>query len=141
MDTEGKLYTATKTLKAWPLLRGQYNAYRGWKTPDGEDHTEPGYLVEYTDGGKPNHELHTGYISWSPADVFDRSYKPVLAPHQQRVVDEKAELDAKAIKLHDFFHSATFAGLPEAERGRMERQHAAMAEYSHVLGERIEAFA
>ena len=53
-------------------------------------------LAPYVDGGRGNDSRHAGYISWSPKDVFERSYKevktvPGLAPHQQRVVDEHAE--------------------------------------------------
>ena len=59
------------------MTRGEYNAYRGWEIPPNEDPNEPGYLVEYCDGGKPNDARHEGYISWSPADVFERSYRPV----------------------------------------------------------------
>jgi len=69
-------YVGTKTLKAKPMTRGEYNAYRGWKTPHDEDPAEAGYLVEYTDGGKPNHHDHAGYISWSPKDVFEYTYRP-----------------------------------------------------------------
>ena len=72
--TDMPLYTGTKTIRARPLSRGDYNDYRGWKPPKGEDQSEPGYLVEYTDGGKPNDDRHEGYISWSPADVFERAY-------------------------------------------------------------------
>lgn len=70
-----KHYVGTKHLDAKPMNRGDYNAYRGWTMPDGEDPQEPGYLVEYSDGGKANDSRHVGYISWSPADVFERSYQ------------------------------------------------------------------
>ena len=69
-------YTGTKTLNAKPMTRGAYNTFRGWLLPLGEDPNEAGYLVEYLDGGKPNHPDFAGYISWSPADVFQRSYRP-----------------------------------------------------------------
>lgn len=72
--TTMKRYIGTKTLCARPMTRGEYNAYRAWTTPEGEDPTVAGYLVEYVDGGKPNDPRHAGYISWSPADVFERSY-------------------------------------------------------------------
>ena len=58
------------------MTRGDYNEYRGWQIPENEDPKEEGYLVEYQDGGKPCDERHAGYISWSPKDVFERSYKP-----------------------------------------------------------------
>lgn len=63
------------------------------------------------------------------------------APHQQRVVEEKAELDHKLAKLHDFIQqNPHFKTLPEDEQKRLERQDLAMAEYSQILSERIAAF-
>ena len=64
----------------------------------------------------------------------------MYAPHEQRVVDEKMELDAKLQKLLTFHGSATFAGLPDAEQDRLIRQSVVMGDYSAVLGERIAAF-
>lgn len=70
---------------------------------------------------------------------------PRLAPHQQRVVDEKAELDVKIGALAAFIDTfdkgfSIFAGLPEPERQRLYAQHRVMVEYSAILGERIAAF-
>lgn len=70
-----KDYIGTKRIMAAPMTRGEYNAYRGWEIPANEEPADPGYLVEYRDGGKPNDSRHAGYISWSPADVFERSYR------------------------------------------------------------------
>lgn len=60
------------------MTRQEYNDYRDWKLPDDEQHlaNEQGFLVEYMDGGRANHKDHVGYISWSPKDVFEQSYKP-----------------------------------------------------------------
>lgn len=77
------LYEGTKRLKAQPLTRGEYNQYRGWTTPEGEEPSDEGYLVECTDGGKPNDPRHAGYISWSPKDVFEQAYKEVPAQHHR----------------------------------------------------------
>lgn len=65
-----------------------------------------------------------------------------LAPHQQRVVDEKRELDEKLQKLKAFISSASFTTIvqDEAERGRLVCQEEIMNDYSAVLGERIAAF-
>jgi hypothetical protein len=64
-----------------------------------------------------------------------------MAPHQQRVVDEKTELDDKRDKLRAFIDgNAIFAGLPNDEQERLVRQHSCMTEYSEILGERIAAF-
>lgn len=76
-----KLYEGTKRIFAQPMTRGQYNAYRGWDIPTDEDQSEAGYLVEYTDGGKGNDSRHVGYISWSPADVFEKVYKEITTSH------------------------------------------------------------
>ncbi len=71
------LYEGTKRVLATPMTRGAYNDYRGWTVPANEDPADAGFLVEYQDGGKPNDSRHAGYISWSPADVFERSYHEV----------------------------------------------------------------
>ncbi len=63
-----------------------------------------------------------------------------LEPHQQRVVDEKRELDERIAKLHAFQSNPIFKSLPPAEIGRLYRQENAMREYSAVLAERIQAF-
>ena len=64
-----------------------------------------------------------------------------MQPHQQRVVDEKTELDEKLAKLGEFIESSPiFAGLPDGERKRLVRQKSCMGEYSEILGERIAAF-
>lgn len=65
-----------------------------------------------------------------------------MAPHQERVVTEKAELDEKRMKLDAFidWDNAVFRGLPADEQARLGRQLAIMDQYSRVLGERIAAF-
>ncbi|MAC32235.1 MAG: hypothetical protein CME38_01355 [Haliea sp.] len=69
-------YIGTKLIQARPMSRQAYNDYRGWELPDDEDGADEGYLVEYLDGGQANHPGHEGYISWSPAGVFERAYRP-----------------------------------------------------------------
>ena len=63
-----------------------------------------------------------------------------MQPHQQRVVDEKQELDEKIGKLMPFLMTSIFENLDEAEQERMIRQLHLMSGYSEVLGERIAAF-
>lgn len=70
------LYIGAKLIRAQAMSRAEYNAYRGWTLPADENGEDAGYLVEYLDGGQSNHPNHVGYISWSPADVFDRAYRP-----------------------------------------------------------------
>ncbi len=63
-----------------------------------------------------------------------------LQPHQQRVVDEKRDLDEKLVKLDAFLLTRTFAGLDEAEKGRLWQQAGVMRWYSEILAARIAAF-
>lgn len=71
-----QLHIGTKQVTATPMTRRAYNDYRGWTVPADEDGGDKGYLVEYLDGGKPNHPAHAGYISWSPKAQFDAAYRP-----------------------------------------------------------------
>ena len=64
-----------------------------------------------------------------------------MQPHQQRVIDEKAELDERLAKLVAFTKTSIFAGLDSAERNRLSKQAEAMTMYSYVLFDRIAAFA
>lgn len=112
-------YIGTKQIEAWE------------QDKDGQ----PGYAVKYSDG----------YISWSPKDVFEAAYLPMghighLAPHQQRVVGEKVELDDKLTKLQGFLKTEFFAGLSQTDRHLLETQEATMANYSDILRMRIAAF-
>lgn len=74
-NTEMKTFIGTKTVNAMPMTRASYNALRGWTLPANENGADEGYLVEYTDGGKPNHADFAGYISWSPQEQFDGAYR------------------------------------------------------------------
>lgn len=69
MNEQMKQYTGTKTVKAMPMTMGE--AYERKLLKEGVRPSEcetdkAGYLVEYEDG----------YQSWSPADVFEKDYKP-----------------------------------------------------------------
>jgi len=70
-------FIGTKVVRAYPMNRADYNEYRGWELPANENPLDEGYLVEYTDGGKPNHPDHEGYISWSPKAQFDNAYRNI----------------------------------------------------------------
>lgn len=140
-----KTYIGTKLINAKPMRRDDYNFFRGWTLPADENGADEGYLVEYTDGGKPN-TTYAGYVSWSPKAQFDAAYLEIgdvagMAAHEQRVVAEKAELDAKRTKLTAFYSTARFHELPESEQSRLLKQGVAMRTYSEILGARIACFA
>lgn len=64
-----------------------------------------------------------------------------LPPHQQRVLDEKQDLDIRITKLDEFIQrNALFRQLESAEQSRMRRQLDVMRELSVILGERIVSF-
>ena len=63
-----------------------------------------------------------------------------MEPYQQRVVDERVELDARREKLAAFRVTPLFASLHENEKERLVRQRDCMTELSEILEERIAAF-
>lgn len=63
-----------------------------------------------------------------------------LAPHQQRVVDECAELTERLGKLRAFLKTEVCLNLPFAERGLLVRQEKIMTEYADALNDRINQF-
>lgn len=69
-------YIGTKQVRGVPMNRADYNTLRGWIVPADENPSDEGYLVEYLDGGTPNHPGFAGYISWSPKKQFDDAYRP-----------------------------------------------------------------
>ena len=68
-------FIGTKIIAAKPMTRMAYNELRGWTLPADENESDEGYLVEYQDGGKPNHADFAGYISWSPKEQFENAYR------------------------------------------------------------------
>ena len=139
-----KAYTGTKTINAKPMSRSNYNIFRGWVLPADENGNDEGYLVEYTDGGKSNTLAYKGYVSWSPKDIFERTYREVVTPtllaYQQRVVDEQDALARKLLDLRKFLTTPFCATLGALEIQRLRWQYEAMERYSYVLGLRIDAF-
>ncbi len=63
-----------------------------------------------------------------------------LQPHQQRVVEERAELEERLGKLQSFITGEKFASVPDAEQGRLVLQHHIMNALALVLKQRIAAF-
>ena len=63
-----------------------------------------------------------------------------MEAHQQRVVDEKTDLDAKLQRLALFFSGPIFSTLKRDEQDRLHKQAHIMQSYSEVLAERIAAF-
>ena len=64
-----------------------------------------------------------------------------LAPHQQRVVEERDQLAERITRLTAFEAGELFTSLCEAEQRRLRSQLVAMDEYLAILNERIAAWA
>lgn len=63
-----------------------------------------------------------------------------MEPFQERVMEEKAELDKKREALRLFIESDNFQKLSYGERHRLRYQANVMRDYSIILDERIQAF-
>lgn len=136
-----KTYIGTKTIKAIPMNRLEYNQYRGWELPSNENGEDEGLLVEYIDGGKSNDLRHEGYISWSPKEPFNKAYSNIELPiyyndllsHEQRVVIERLELEIKYNKLCIFIESDIFKTLDDIDCVDLKIQSADMYSYLCTL--------
>ena len=63
-----------------------------------------------------------------------------MQPHEQRVVDEQAELEDKLRRLNDFTKVSTFHLLDSEEKTLLRMQLEVMRTYSSILGLRIANF-
>lgn len=63
-----------------------------------------------------------------------------IAPHQQRVIDEKEALDEKITKLKVFVLTKTYGAIAMVERNALSDQLDVMVRYSEILGQRIRRF-
>lgn len=133
-------YVGTKVLHATPMGRGEYDRLRGWTVPENENPHDAGYMVEYTDGGAPNVPGYEGYISWSPKDVFEGTYKPVVVVQESfkdRLKKEEVELFDKLMKLRSFITTQAFSALPSLDQSDLREQEHCMANYHWVLTRRL----
>lgn len=134
-------YVGTKVVRAVPYKLGEYNTLRGWDIPEDQDPQADGYLIEYVDGGPANVHGFTGYISWSPKDVFERSYTIGVAAHVTTFVDrlrtEYSQLSERVKKASAFVGSNVFNTLDHDEQEDLIAQVDYMKRYQGVLGKRI----
>lgn len=83
-----------------------------------------GYIVIYDDG----------YRSWSPAKVFEESYK-VAETHVDRMKIELADLNERICEATRAIN--TFEAIPIYERDYLQQQVRVMQKYADILYERI----
>jgi hypothetical protein len=117
--------------------------FMAYRTRDEEDGKlfEHFTLVDEDDGRQAGRR---GIVHDTLRECIDEAIlfsAPIRPEYQQRVLDEKAELDKKANKLSDFIGmSPLFESLDPAEQERLKVQNDIMWQYSEVLGARIAAF-
>ena len=128
-------YIGTKSVLATTMTRGEYNHYRNWDIPENEDPNKSGYLVEYTDGGSPNHPDHKGYVSWSPAEVFANSYQRSGTP-KDRLRVEQAELLERISKAQAFINKGKPDFMTNEAWGLLLDQVAIQNQYYDILHKR-----
>ena len=63
-----------------------------------------------------------------------------MQPFQQRVIDERSELDQKIKALDAFTHGEIYKTLPPPEKADMAAQLHTMRTYSYLLASRIARF-
>ena len=114
-----------------PMTRLEYNQFRGWVLPEGEDPNDPGYLMDFG--------FHT---AWWPADVVDKAFMvlPSAPSYQQRIHGEHKQLLDRQEKLTVFITSPAFSSLVPAEQIRLSKQFHLQKQLLEVLGLRIAAF-
>lgn len=123
-----KKYIGTKQVSATPAWRIDGKVY----PKDGEVprsmNREDGYKVVYEDG----------YESWSPKDVFEKSYK-VAETFLDRLMIERKELAEKLENLCLFTDSPKFMDVVKDENQRelLIKQRDYMGEYLNILNQRI----
>ena len=124
-----KKYIGTKNVKAEPMIKGE--AFEQGLLKMGVEVTEQskqeeGYKVEYEDG----------YVSWSPKEVFEKSYK-LAETHLDRLQIEYNELNDKINKLNHYIQGNNFLSLNENKQSLLKQQYNVMLKYLEILKNRI----
>lgn len=125
-----KKYIGTKQIEAEPMTMGE--AYRrgllhAGRVPSESEKSKAGYYVKYDNG----------YESWSPADVFEQSYR-VADTSLDRLRIERDELHDRYVKEKNYLSSPLAEKqLTPREKGSLAAQVEFMRQYLLCVEERI----
>ena len=122
-----KKYIKTEGVSATPAWRVNGVIYPKDGAVPRVMNREDGYKVVYEDG----------YESWSPKEVFKKTYKPADS-FLDRMKIELEELQYRWSKLTSFMQSEKFSALSPEKRGLLIRQSDIMEDYYFILKSRIE---
>lgn len=133
-ETTLKQYKGTKTVKAEPMAKSAAVA-KGWARPSEGNEDVPGYHVQYT-----NPDGST-YDSWSPKEVFEKSYQ-VAEDFKDRLIIELKELEDRSNALNDYLKGYDYNQIVKEcgldQTALMMSQYHAMRHYYSILKARIE---
>ena len=133
-ETTLKQYIGTKTVKAEPMVKSAAVA-KGWARLSEGCLNDPGYHVQYT-----NPDGST-YDSWSPKDVFEKSYQ-IAEDFKDRLEIEFKELSERFNKLNQYISKNGFAKIADQigpEQGALLlSQYHGMSLYYDALKYRID---
>ncbi len=125
-----KKYIGTKQIEAEPMTMGE--AYRrgllhAGRVPNESEKSKAGYYVRY----------ENGYESWSPADVFEQSYR-VADTSLDSLRIERDELHDRYVKAKNYLSSPLAEKqLTPREKGSLAAQVEFMRQYLFCVEERI----
>lgn len=120
-------YIGTKQVKAFPMCLEDAARYLNRRIePAKQLYSGEGYVVIYEDD----------YISWSPKEVFDKSYKK-CETYMDRLLIEREDLEVKVLKLAQFVNDGERERLAKRAEHHLDLQLKAMNEYLSILNERI----
>jgi len=101
-------------------------------------------MIKLYYGSKPEHvgDADEGkcFLVIGADNKFYPQKETQMEDYQDRVLQEKQELDVKINKLTGFLYSDKSTGLDKEEYKRMRQQLYCMMDYGHCLTERINNF-
>ena len=131
-------FAGTSMVHAATMTRQEYNDYRGWQLPEGENGSDVGYIIEDREGKKNTEELK-GFVQWLPKDEFLRKFSSAQTP-QDRVRLEQRDLYDKLDKLENFLDKGQPDFIDDEQWALLKEQQMHMDAYNDVLTKRIAKF-
>lgn len=131
-------FAGTSMVHAATMTRQEYNDYRGWQLPEGENGSDVGYIIEDRAGKKNTEELE-GFVQWLPKDEFLRKFASAETP-QDRVRLEQRELYTKLDALENFLDKGQPDFIDDEQWALLKEQQLYMDAYNDVLTKRIAKF-
>ena len=131
-------FSGASQVYATTMTRQEYNDYRGWQLPEGENGSDVGYIIEDRAGKKNTEELE-GFVRWLPKDEFLRKFASAETP-QDRVRLEQRELHTKLDALENFLDKGQPSFIDDEQWALLQDQQKHMDAYNDVLVKRITLF-